>query len=163
WSPESGWQRSGSPCTPAGKRPANVFDEERSACCFCQFLEKLLDHHLSCSIDYALADGGNCTPYLCIAFVGHLRTPVSRRELQQTISFHEPNPSRTCDHQPETRRRILTGDPNAALESAGKTGQHHVHLQVIFAFAYFFQPLTTRNCTRQDFRVLHHLIGTFGR
>ena len=35
----------------ANDRGANVFDEERSACCFCQFLEKLLDHHLSCSID----------------------------------------------------------------------------------------------------------------
>src|SRR6266705_153764 len=137
--------------------------EECSAWHLRQFLEKLLDHHFGRSIDQALADGRDRTPYLRVSFVGHLGTSVSRPELQQSLAFSTPTPPRALAPQPETRRRRLIGDPHLALESAGKARQRHVHLHPIFAFAGFLQPLTTRNCARQDFRVLHHLVGTFGR
>ncbi len=69
------------------QRSAVLNNSSSSACHLRQFLEKLLDHHFGCSIDQALADGRDRTPYLRVSFVGHLSTSVSRPELQQALAF----------------------------------------------------------------------------
>jgi PAS domain S-box-containing protein len=63
-----------------------------------QLLKKLLDHHLGCSVDQALADSGHRSAYLRLSFIGNFRPALHRAQLQQPVALHKSHAARTLHY-----------------------------------------------------------------